>query len=187
RMLSPEAFGLTAVGTTIVTFGAFLSDGGIATALIRRAESPNRTELKAFLAFQLILTIALVLVVAAIMSPFGELGAGTTLMALSLPLGAFRVPSTIMLERGLRYRTFALIDVVETAVYYGWSLLTVSIGWGVWGLASGAVVRTLLGTLAMFAVFAPGRLLPFPSWRSVRPLLGFGFRFQAVGFLTMLR
>jgi O-antigen/teichoic acid export membrane protein len=32
-----------------------------------------------------------------------------------------------------------------------------------------------------------GRLLPVPSWSKVRPLLGFGFRFQGVGLAHMLR
>jgi O-antigen/teichoic acid export membrane protein len=187
RMLSPEAFGLTAIGTTVLGFGSFLSDGGIATALIRRSEAPSRRDLRAFLAFQLILTVVLASVIAVVMVPFGELGAITALMMLSLPLGAFRVPSTIMLERRLNYRTFAFIDAIETACYYAWSLATVSVGWGVWGLASGAVIRTLVGTVAMLIVFAPGRLTPSPSWQAIRPMLGFGFKFQAAGFVQMLR
>jgi O-antigen/teichoic acid export membrane protein len=187
HQLTPEDFGLVAVGAAFVTFSSFLSDGGIATALIRRPEPPSRTELKAFFGFQLILTAVLVLVVALVMIPFGLIGEIATLMLLSLPAGAIRVPAMILLERRLNYRMPAMIDLVTTVTTYAWSITTVMIGWGVWGLASGGVVGAVFGTIFLLAFFPAGRIMPSPSWARVRPLLGFGFRYQATSVVVLLR
>src|SRR5262249_4531026 len=143
-----------------------------------RPEPPTRADLKAFLGLQLGLSVAFAAVVAAALSPFRLVGEGTALMMLSLPFGAVPGPSAVLLERRLDYRTPALIDLVNTVTYYTWALATVKLGWGVWGLASGNVVRVAVATAVMLVIFPLGRMLPSPSWRRVRPLLGFGFQYQ---------
>ena len=143
RLLTPYDFGLVAVGTTVLTFGMFLSDGGVGTALIRRPEPPTKSELQALVAFQFGLDVILVVVVGLVMLPFGLLGQVTTVIVLSLPLGAFRTPAYILYERRLNYRPMAIVEIVETSVYYVWAIATISLGWGVWGLATAFVVRAL--------------------------------------------
>jgi O-antigen/teichoic acid export membrane protein len=187
RLLTPYDFGLVAFGTVVVTFGMFLSDGGVGTALIRRPEPPKKSELQALVAFQLGLDVLVVVGVGLAMLPFGLLGQVTTLIVLSLPLGAFRAPSYIVYERRLNYRPMAVVEIVETSVYYLWAIATIAIGWGVWALATGFLVRALVGLTLLLAFLPEGRVAPVPSWAKVRTLLGFGFRYQAVGLLAMLR
>ena len=43
------------------------------------------------------------------------------------------------------------------------------------------------GLYGCWSCFLPGRMIPWPSWSRVRPLLGFGFRYQASGLLALLR
>ena len=81
----------------------------------------------------------------------------------------------------------AIVELVETGVYYVWAIATIIIGWGVWGLATAFVVRALVGTVLLLTLLPEGRVAPMPSWTKVRTLLGFGFRYQAVGLLHMLR
>jgi O-antigen/teichoic acid export membrane protein len=121
------------------------------------------------------------------MLPFGLIGQVTTVIVASLPLGAFRAGSYILYERRLDYRPMAVVEVVETTVYYVWAIVTILVGWGVWGLATAAVVRALVGTTLLFVWLPEGRVAPVPSWTRVRALLGFGFRYQAVGLLGMVR
>lgn len=187
RLLTPYDFGLVAFGTTLWVFGDFLDDGGIGQALIRRAEPPTRSELQALVAFQLGLDIVLVVGVGLVMLPFGLLGQVTTVIILSLPLGAFRTAAYILYERRLNYRPMAIVEVAETIVYYTWAITTISIGWGVWGLATAFIVRALAGLLLLLWFLPEGRIAPVPSWTKVRPLLSFGFRYQAVGVLHMVR
>ena len=187
RLLTPYAFGLIAVGTTVLAFGAFLDDGGVGPALIRRVEPPTKTELQALLAFQLGFDVILVVVIGLVMLPFGLLGEVTTVILIALPLGAFRAPAFIVYERRLNYRPMAVVEIVETCVYYVWAIVTISVGWGVWGLATAFIVRELTGTVLILVLLPEGRVAPIPSWRSVRPLLSFGLQIQAVGLLHMLR
>ena len=187
RLLTPYDFGLVAFGATVLTFGSFLSDGGVGTALIRRAEPPLKSELQALVALQLGLDIVLVLGTAVVMLPFGLLGEVTTVVVLSLPFGAVRTPAYILYERRLEYRPMAIVEIVETTAYYIWAIATISIGWGVWGLATAALVRAMLGSTLLLLLLPKGRVLPVPSFTKIRAILGFGFRYQAVGLLQLLR
>jgi O-antigen/teichoic acid export membrane protein len=187
RLLTPYDFGLVAFGTTVWVFGDFLSDGGVGQALIRRPEPPTKSELQALVAFQFGLDMILLLGIGLVMLPFGLLGQVTTVIILSLPLGAFRTPAYILYERRLDYRPMAIVEIVETGVYYVWAIATISIGWGVWGLATAFVVRAVAGLTLLLILLPEGRVAPVPSWTKVRPLLSFGFRYQAVGVLHMLR
>ena len=187
RLLTPHDFGIIAVGATFLTFANFLADGGIGTALIRRADAPPRADLKALLAFQLGLNTAMALVVSAALLPFGEIGQVTALMMISLPLVAFRVPAVIVSERQLDYRPLAGAEIIETVCYNVWAIVTVVAGWGVWGLASANVARAFVGAAALLLWVPAARMIPSPSWARVRPLLGFGLRYQAAGFADQVR
>jgi O-antigen/teichoic acid export membrane protein len=187
RLLTPYDFGLVAVGATVLAFGDFLDDGGVGPALIRRPEPPTKRELQALLAFQLALDILIVVIVGLVMLPFGRLGEVTTLIVASLPLGALRVPATIIYERRLDYRPMAVVEIVQTAVYFGWAIALIVAGWGVWGLATAYLVRELVGSALMLILLRDGRVLPVPSWAKVKPLLHFGLRYQATALAHMLR
>ena len=187
RLLTPYDFGLVAIGTTVLAFGSLLDDGGVGAALIRRPESPARSELQALVAFQFGLEVILVAGVGLAMLPLGLLGQVTTVIVMALPLSAFRAPATIFYERRLNYRPMAVVDIVQSSIYYVWAIATISVGWGVWGLATAGPVSELAGLVLLLALIPEGRVAPVPSWRKVRPLLGFGVRVQAVNLLHMLR
>jgi O-antigen/teichoic acid export membrane protein len=187
RLLTPHDFGIVAVGTTFLTFAGFVADGGIGTALIRRAQAPARADLRALLAFQLGLNTAIAVGVSAALFPFGEWGQVTALMMMALPLMAWRVPAVILTERQLNYRPLAGVALVESVCYNAWAIVMVIEGWGVWGLASANVIRALVGSTVLLVLVPPARLLPSPSWARVRPLLGFGLRYQAVGAADLFR
>lgn len=187
RLLTPYAFGLVAIGTTALAFGSFLDDGGVGQALIRRAETPTKSELQALVAFQFALDLALVAIAALVMLPFGLLGEVTVVIVASLPFGAFRAPAYILYERRLDYRPMAVVEVAETTAYYVWAIATISLGWGVWGLATAFLVKAAVGLSILLSLSPEGRIGPVPSWSKVRALLAFGFRYQAVNLLHMLR
>jgi O-antigen/teichoic acid export membrane protein len=187
RLLTPHDFGIIAFGATFVMFGNFVADGGIAAALIRRVDPPTRADLSAFLALQLGFNTVLAGVVGIVLLPFGEFGQLTAIMMLALPLTALRVPGVILLERRLEYRPLALVEIFESICYYGWAIGTVSYGWGLWGLASASVVRALVGSTALLALVPAARLMPIPSWSRVRPLLGFGFKYQGVRVVNLFQ
>jgi O-antigen/teichoic acid export membrane protein len=188
RMLAPSDFGLIAFGSTLLVFARYLADGGIGAALIRDRERPAIPDLQALLGVQLVVTGLFSVVVAAAALPFGRGGMIVAVMVASLPIAALRVPGTIMLERELSYSPLMLAEIAETLVYFVWAIATIElIGWGVWGLATGAVVRTLVAAVVVVVVSPVGLPRPTLAWRLVRRPLAFGARFQGVGMLSLLR
>jgi O-antigen/teichoic acid export membrane protein len=163
-------------------FVQVLSDGGLGVGLIRRPDEPHRDDLRVLLGYQLVVTIVLAVVVASVASagPFGRAGLVTAVMMPALPLLAFRAPSSIVFERNLDYAPLVRVELIEEVSYYIWGIVTIMLGAGIWGLATASVVKALVGTLAMLSVSPVARLVPSYSWGRLKPMLGFGVKFQAV-------
>lgn len=187
RLLTPHDFGVVAIGMSLVVFTGLLSDGGIGSGLIRRAQPPDAEELQSLTAFQLTITTIMALAILAVGIPFGQTGRVTALMVCSMPLVALQFPGKIMLERALSYRPLAIVEVSQVLTYYAWAIGTVVAGFGVWGLASATVARAVAGALLMAVVSPVGLVRPRFSWQRIRPLVGFGIRVQATTATWLVR
>lgn len=187
RLLTPRDFGLAAIGFTIVTFGAFLGNGGLGASLLGQRERPSREDLGAVLGFQLMAGIAFACVVAAVGVPLGLAGGLAALMTLTLPFDAFRIPAAIVAERDLRYTPIVIGQVIELFAYYGWAICAAALGMGVWSIATAAVLRALVGSAALIALVPGGLVRPRLAFGRLRRMLGFGVRFQAVGGINLVR
>ena len=180
RMLLPRDFGLVAFGTTVMTVVTFLSDAGMGAALIRRPAPPRRLELESLLGFQIVLTSAIAAASVLVAAPFGQAGRVTAVMVAALPLMSFRVPPAVLFERQLQYRKLALVELAETVAYVVWAIATVAAGWGVWGMATGSLARSVAASGVALAVSRERVVRPRLALAEIRGLLGFGMRFQAV-------
>jgi O-antigen/teichoic acid export membrane protein len=187
HLLAPRDFGLIALGFTIVSVGGFLASGGFGAALIRQKQVPNRAELEAVLGLQLVVTLVLCVVVAAIGIPLGKAGAVAALMVLSLPIDATRGPSGIALERTLSYRPIMIAEISEMLAYNLFAVIAVVAGAGVWGVAGAVVVRAIVGAGLLLKLGPLGFVRPRLSWVRVRPILAFGMSFQAVQLVNLVR
>ncbi|GIU94453.1 MAG: hypothetical protein KatS3mg012_0910 [Gaiellaceae bacterium] len=181
RLLDPNAFGVVAVGSTVLIIVSAFAEGGLASALIRRPEPPTEPELRTLTGLQLCITGLLVFLVAAVALPFGEIGQVTAMMSLAVPIGTLQAAGKIGLAREIRMRQITAVDAASVFGYYAWSITAVAaFDLGVWGLATGTVFRSICGALAMAVV--PGGGLRRPTLeliRDVGPLIRFGVRFQA--------
>jgi O-antigen/teichoic acid export membrane protein len=187
RLLVPRDFGFFAVGAALTSVVALFADAGIAAALIRSKESPPRILLETLFGFRLVFTLLFSAALAVVAWPFGDVGKVAAVTAAALPIMAVRTPGAIVLERELHYRPLAKIEVSEACAYYGWAVVTVAAGWGVWGLATAVVARAVAGSTIMLLVAPPGLLRPRLSFRRVRPLLGFGVQYQSVALASVVR
>jgi len=180
RLLTPHDFGVAAAGLTLISVVGLLSDGGLGGGLIRRAEPPALPELRALLGFQLLVTVGLSLVIGLAALPFGESGRVVLVMVCAMPLVAFQFPGKIQLERELRYRPLAFVEVSQVVAYQVTAIVLVALGAGVWGLAIGWFARAVFGAVVTNVV-APRRVLrPSFAWAPIRSLLAFGTRLQLV-------
>ncbi len=188
RLLDPTDFGVAAFGLSFVFVAHFLIDVGVGPALIRRAAAPTRSDYAAVVGFQLAATSVIAAGAAIWAVASGARVAGVTAVFLaSLPFLSFRLPAAISLERALDYRPFILSDLAEVLAYNGWAVGTVLAGWGVYGLASAAVVKTLAGTIVLSSMAPVKWVRPTADGTRVRSLLPFGLAFQASSAVSLGR
>src|SRR5262249_2432003 len=152
---------------------------GMAGALIRRPSSPDRKDLGAYVALQLAVTSVLVVVVTVVALPFGTVGQLIAVMLASAPISAFRGAGLVVLERQLLYKRSATAETIETIVNYGWMIVTVAIGWGLWGLATAALARSIVGTVLIVRLSPVGLVWPRIDLDRIRGMIGIGIRVQA--------
>jgi O-antigen/teichoic acid export membrane protein len=188
RELSPRQFGLVAFGMAITAFASTLANGGIGGALVSSAVPIDEPTLKSVLGLEILITTVLFALIAAVTLPFfGLIGQLTALMALSMPIEALETPATIVLERSLEYRTLARVEVLKAIAYYAYAVTAVSLGMGVWGLATAVLVRAAVSVGLYFRARRDLFFRPTFSVSSVRPLLPFGIKYQATAFVTVVR
>jgi O-antigen/teichoic acid export membrane protein len=186
RLLTPAEIGEWALGVTLVMLLTFVGGGQALTgAMIRKPEEPTRDDLRALLGFELLVTallsaaaaaLALALAQTVLHGDKREVALLTAVMLLPLSLDAWRTPAYITSERALLYRPIALAETFETIAYYAWAIASVGAGMGAWGLATGAVVRTLVGVSVVLALTPERILMPSLRWRRVRPLVRMGLQ-----------
>jgi O-antigen/teichoic acid export membrane protein len=187
RLLVPRDFGVVALGTVLLVVGGYFAEAGFGGALIQREQPPTRVELEAVYGLQLAITVTLAAGCAAVAIPFGHDGLVVAAMVASLPLTIVRMPAMIVLERSLQYRVVALADVLEALSYYLWAIGTVALGLGVWGLATAVTIRAIAGSTTVTIAGPLGLVRPRWSWSHVRPMLGFGVKYQLTGLLQVIR
>jgi O-antigen/teichoic acid export membrane protein len=187
RLLVPEDFGVLALGLTFVAVAGFITSGGIAAHLIRASGPPSRYQLEAVYGLQLTAACLLAALTAAVGIPLGTVGAVAAIMACALPIDATRAPAALLAERRLDYGALVRAEVLEVLAYNVTAIALVVLGAGVWGVAVASVVRAVVGTTLVVATLPPGVVFPRWSWKTVRPILGFGVAFQGVSAVNLIR
>ena len=109
-------------------------------------------------------------------------------MVVSAPITAFRGAGLVVLERQLLYKRIATAETGrDGGLTYVWTVVTVAIGWGLWGLATATVARAIAGTALIVALTPTGVVWPRYDRRRIGALLEIGLRVQAVDFVVAVR
>jgi O-antigen/teichoic acid export membrane protein len=187
RLLTPKDFGVVAIGSTATLLALALSDGGLAAGMVRRPEPPTLAELRTMNGIQLTLALAICLPIAAISLDFGRTGAVTALMILSLPITTLQTPGRVTLSRSMRFDRQVAADAGSQMIAQLSAVVAVALGAGVWGLASAAVVKAVIGTVVI-NMLGPGFHMPsLRGWRGFGGMLLFGAKFQASWYTHVAR
>jgi O-antigen/teichoic acid export membrane protein len=187
RLLVPEDFGLVAIGLTILNVGQVLAGTGLGSAFVAKEEPPTRTELRALTGLQLLATGTIAAGALAIAVSLGDDALITGVMVVALPLTAFRTGAIIHFLRRLDFLSQVKIEIGETLVYVVVALALAFAGFGAWSLAIATVARILSGTTIAVALSPLGFIVPSFRFGLLRPILGFGWRFQATGVVQLGR
>ena len=191
RLLSPGDFGLLAMGLIFVGLGDSVRNLGIGPALVQR---PDLTPRHIGTAFTLLVAMGLVATVLAwgaapaIGRALAEPMAAPVLRGLSaiFLVGALGEVSEHLLRRELRFKPLMVAKVLARSVGYGAVAIGLGLlGFGVWALVWGTVMRHAVFTLTVLAFRAPS-----PGWavgrREAGDLLRLGGGFTLTSLFTVL-
>lgn len=177
RILGPEPFGVMAVGWIMVQY-ARLIDPGMGAALVKHAD-PDRDDLRFATTMQVTVSVLLAVVLAACAGPcakaLGDPAAAPVIRALAilLPLGSFTQVSTALLERGMRFSTIQMGNLIPYLIGLAVGVPLAIDGAGAWSLVAVVVVQAL-GTAIWLYVATRHPLAPKWHHPNGRGMLGFG-------------
>lgn len=177
RLLTPQDFGLVAIGTTAMGFFQNITNIGLIPALVQGKEITEKQYNSAWTAGMI--RAALIAIVMAVAAPliaiiFDEPRATPIIRVFALyPLLAASISIKVAEQnRNLSFRPLALLKLTESLVKAVVSV-ALAVVFGFWGL----VIGTLAGVAAISIfsyILAPHRPKLILDWESIRPLIRFG-------------
>lgn len=187
RLLTPAEFGAAAAAGLIVGLCKVVAQMGVGPALVQR-KSLNDEEISAAFYVSVLLSVLLAVVLffgAPLFNRLVGLPADSSLLrllTLALVLAGMAAAPMGLLQRALRFRAMAAIDVLAFGpATIGVSVTLAALGHGavsiVWGQIAGGVVTAVGYHLLTRPPLRPAT--PSSTWRSVRPLLRFGSWYSA--------
>jgi O-antigen/teichoic acid export membrane protein len=188
RLLSPEDFGLLAIAWVAIELLLTVTDVGMVTALVQRAqvdEPQYDTAWTVGLARALVVAVALAAGAPLIADFYGEPRAAAILPVLALApvLAASSSIKTAELTRNLQFRRLAMIRMPEAATEAAVSIALAPV-LGVWALVVG-VLAANAARVALSYLLAPYRPRISFEQGAARSLFRFGRWLFAVGILGL--
>jgi O-antigen/teichoic acid export membrane protein len=182
RLVTVEEFGTAAAAIVVTGLAVTLSQLGIGAAVVqaKRLERPDIAS--AFIVASALgfLLAALLIAVAPVIGPIVGLSRDASylqLLSLVLVLGSLSVVAQGLLQRQMRFRALALVDLVSYAIgYLGTAVTLAAAGFGAVSLIWGQIVQAAVSTVVSYALVRhdvrPRR--PSVMLKSARRLLAFG-------------
>jgi len=192
RLLFANDYGAFAVAAWILGMGTFLSDVGLAGALVRQHTKPTRDEeFTVFISQQVIAAVIVVLVITVgpALAGVSNMAASQRgilyVMALNLFNNSLRVIPLMALERELKFKTIAKIELTQSVVNTALNIFLAWLGWGAWALAIGSVAGATATTVGVWIAspWKPGGVYRFGI---VKRLAKFGIAFQLNALMPTL-
>jgi lipopolysaccharide exporter len=192
RLLTPDDFGLVAIGLLVMSYLDLVNDFGVNAAVVQHEGPSEHTANVAFwVNMALGTTLTLVgLAIAPFVADFFDEPRATTIvrvLSLTLLLTSLAAIHEARLRRDMRFQRRLIPELARAITKGGTSIVLAVAGAGVWSLVWGQVAGELVAAIAYWIVM-PWR----PKWRRdralTRRLLGFGSHIALVGvFGTILR
>ena len=166
RLLTPADFGVMSAATIVLAFSAMFYQMGVGPALVQRSEV-TADHIRAASSGAIIMSLmfggAVALGAPVIASAFDIEGLIPVLrvIAIEFPIKGIAVVPLSLMQRELRFRDLAIIDIVSYAIGYGIVGVTMAVfGAGVWALVgahlTGTVVSAVLALIKSRYGLRPG-------------------------------
>ena len=176
RILTPEDYGLLAMGAVLLAFITLLSESGIGVTVVtvRDITSEQIAQINGAAVLLGVASFAAACLLAVPVGWFYESSAlPPVIMTLSLTLviTGFRVVPGALLQRDLRFPRLAVIDAAQGLTQAFTTILLAVLGFRYWSLVLGGVIGAVVGTVP--TVIARPYRLKLPRWKTLRPVLPF--------------
>ena len=191
--LDRAEIGLFFAISELVAILGYFSDVGLAAALIQKKENPEIKDIRSTFTIQQILVVTLITIFF-ILTPwlknFYQISDNGIYLLWSLVLGFFMaslktIPS-VLLERKLRFDLLAVVEIVETFIFYGLAVFLAWRGMGITSYAVAVVARGIVGVIMIY-LLSPWQIGFALEFNSLKHLLKFGVPYQANTFLAVLK
>ncbi len=189
RLLVPADFGVIAMLAVFTGLASVLADAGLSVALIQRQDADHDDESTVFwitlligVAMAACMALAAPLIARFYQAPEAE--PLTRYMALSIVVSAAGAIHFALLSKRLEFHKQALAGGIAAVVSGAAAIVLALRGFGVWALATQAVLMTVLTTTLLWLI-NPWRPATVLSRTSLRKLSGFGGFHLANSFLEV--
>ncbi len=191
RLLPPIDFGLLAMATVVTIFATLLRDMGTAAAVIQREKVGNEL-LDTVFWFNVCLggglAIAILLLAIPVATAFGEprLAGVLALLAVSFPLASTGAVHQALLERSLKFRMLARIEISSVSLALVIATVAAWNGMGVYSLVLNAIATVALTSLQLWWVseWRPTRRWSVAEFRSLWGFSGNLGAFQVLNYFA---
>ena len=159
RLLTKADFGLMALATSIISFGAIITEGGMGAALIQRQNITNRHKNAALLGnfltgvFFFFLAYFFSNAVASFFDQ-PELNSIIKVIALNFILLSVSSVSLNLLYKSLNFKHSSMLTLLATIIGYSFGVLLAFNGYGVWSLIYATLLMSAIKTVIYF-YYAP--------------------------------
>jgi len=186
RLVTVEEFGTAAAATLVMGLAVMLSQLGVGAAIVQAKELHPGDVASVFnLATAVgVLLGALLIAIAPLLNPLVGLPSGSSylqLLSMVVVLGSLNAVSSGLLQRQMRFRALAVVDLVSYAVgYLGTAVVLASAGFGAVSLICGQIVQAGVSAVVSYALVRHEArpLRPAVMMRKARRLFGFGSAFS---------
>lgn len=191
RILSPEAFGLVAIGSLIVRFGSYFSQLGLGQAIVQRADLRPEHVSSAYLASTLLGFCFTGLAWAA--APLAAdvfhapaLAEVVRFMAITFSIAGIQITPNAVCRRAMRFRAIAIIEASSYLVGYSAGIVSAFMDAGVFALVIASLVQNITAAIGFNIVASRFTKRVAPAWWAIRDLLAFGGGVSAISILEYL-
>jgi len=178
RLLSPHDYGLMAIAVVFTYFLSLFAELGLRVKLVQmRTLDPDyvRAVYGLSICTNVVLVAGLMLASPAIAWFFREpeMTAIVCVLSLQFLMTSWAVTPDAMLVRNMEFRVISLIEMAQSFLNAGVTLLLAWLGYGVWSLVCGTISATALRTVLMMWA-SPFRGTPLFRFRGMGETLSFG-------------
>ncbi|MCJ7840676.1 lipopolysaccharide biosynthesis protein [Lederbergia sp. NSJ-179] len=178
RLLTPNDFGVVSAATVVITFTTMFSMVGVGPAIVQR---PNLTELHIRTGY--VITILLSVIFTLLMYTFSGLIANffnivelinvLKVMSVIFLLKGFSIISESLMQRELRFKLIAGIEVISYFIYAVTGIICALLGFDYWSLVYAQIIQNIVKTFLLIK-YQRHNMVPKFDLKSARELLFFG-------------